>query len=406
LTNNALSPNGEMTLKCSLLEAKKPTARKICVVYASPFPTIGGAETLVYELSKSLSEKNHVLVACQPFDSNSEQLTFGNKNLRRFPILRKGTIGFVTNFFAIFQLLLKERVDFVHAHYVFPAATWGVVGKLFGASITVTSHGQDIQTDKAIGYGWRLNKFIALITWLTLKLVDVHVVLSKSMVKDAIASGSNPSKIRVVYNGIDLKKIRSVKSTNIFQQFGLKKEDLILLYLGRLHPKKCPDDLIKALPKVAQVVPNVRLVFAGAGGERDKLEKLASSLNIGDKVIFTGFVSEDEKWDLLKNCDVFVLPSIVEGHPITLIEAMACGKPVMTTDSGPFPEIVKNGETGILVPLHSPDCLAEGIINLAMDDEKRRAMGIKARKDVEERFDINRVACAYSKIFAVTKKRS
>ena len=347
-----------------------------------------------------------MLVACQPFDSISEQLTFGNNNLRRVPILRKGAVGFLTNFFAFFQLLIKERVDFVHAHYVFPAATWGVIGKLLGASITVTSHGLDIQKDKAIGYGMRLNKIFALITWLTLKLIDVHVVVSKSMVKDAIDSGSNPSKIRVVYNGIDLKKIHSMKGTNILQQFGLTKEDLILLYLGRLHPKKCPADLIKALPKVAQAVPNAKLVFAGEGEERDNLEKLVLNLNISDKVIFTGFVSEDEKWDLLKNCDVFVLPSIIEGHPISLIEAMACGKPVLTTDSGPFPEIVKNGKTGILVPLHSPDRLAEEIINLAMDNEKRKAMGRKARKDVEERFDINRVADAYSKIFALTKKRS
>ena len=102
---------------------------------------------------------------------------------------------------------------------------------------------------------------------------------------------------------------------------------------------------------------------------------------------------------MLKRCDVFVLPSAVEGHPITVIEAMACSKPVIATNLGPFPEIIKDRETGLLVPLHSPEDFADAIIELALDIDKRILMGKKAKRDIEERFDINKIADDYLRIY-------
>jgi len=356
---------------------------------------LGGAETLTYELAESFANENEVFVVCFSSGFNSQQLEFRSKNLHILPILEQGKIGLIENFFIIFKLLIKERFSVIHTHFVFPTAMWGIIGKLFRTPVIVTSHGSDIQKDKVIGYGARLNKMVAAITWLILKLIDIHVVVSKSMVKDAIEAGSNPSKIRVIYNGIDLEKIQSMRRTDILQRYELTKNDLIILYLGRLHPKKCPDDLIKAFPKVVQGVPNARLIIAGKGEEKDKLEKLSLNLGLDKKIVFTGFVSEDEKWDLLKNCDIFVLPSIVEAFGIAVIEAMACEKPVIATDVGPFPEIIRDGETGILVPVHSPDRLADAIIYLASDDERRSEMGKRAKEDAQNRFDINKIAEDY-----------
>ena len=93
------------------------------------------------------------------------------------------------------------------------------------------------------------------------------------------------------------------------------------------------------------------------------------------------------------------MPSVVEGHPITVIEAMVCSKPVIATNLGPFPEIIRDGETGLLVPLHSPYDLANAIIELALDEDKRMEMGKMARKDVEERFNINKIADDYLEIY-------
>ena len=389
----------------SLISSEKSDTYKICMICPFYFPSLGGAEILTYELAKSLAKDNEVSIVSLSSNSDSGRIDFENKNLRVFPILKKGKIGLVKNFFSIFKLLVRERFDVIHVHSVFPSAFWGIAGKILRIPVIVTSHGGDIQKNKDIGYGARLNKKVAVIIWLILKLIDIHVVVSKCMIKDSVEAGSDLSKVRVVYNGIDLRKVSSLGGTDIIERYGICKEDFIVLYLGRLHPKKCPDDVVKAFPKVVRKIPNAKLMIAGTGDEKEKLEKITRELKLEGKVIFTGFVSEDEKWDLLKRCDVFVLPSVVEGLPIAVIEAMACGKPVIATNVGPFPEIIKDGETGILVPLHSLNHLADAIINLARDDARRVEMGERAREDVENRFDISKIASDYIKIYEVVKRR-
>lgn len=370
---------------------------RICVLTMPPFVEKGGAEMLIYELSHAISRKGHaVTVVCGV--SRSEE-TSSSQNIEVYSILNSGKVGFLKNFISFYKFLKIKKIDIIHAHFAFPTGTIGSIGKLFRIPILITSHGVDIQKDKEVGYGARLNKIYAIVIWFTLKLIDAHVVLNKSMIKDAIEAGAHPSKIKVIHNGIDLDKIPSMGGSDILQRYGLTKDNFIVLYLGRLHPKKCPDDLVKAFPKVVKKVPNAKLIFAGKGEEEIELKGLVSDLNLNDNIIFAGFVSEDEKWDLLRRCDVFVLPSVVEGHPITVIEAMACSKPVIATNVGPFPEIIKDGETGLLVPLHAPDELANAMTKLALNDDKRIETGKMARRDVEERFDINKIADDYLEIY-------
>lgn len=374
--------------------------KRVCIIIPNAFPSKGGFENLVYDLVLALSKKDcDIGVVCTEL---GEEGINTPKNIKFYPVLRNTghfKIDVIRGFISFFNLLRIEKFDIIHAHTIWTAGTISLIGKLFRIPQIMTSHGADIQKDKEIGYGARLNKIASIIIWFTLKIADSVTVLNKTMIKDAIDAGSNLSKIKLVYNGINLEKITFLGGTDILQQYKITKGDFIVFYLGRLHPKKCPDDLVKAFPKVVKKVPNARLIFAGKGEEESKLKGLVSDLNLDDKVIFAGFISEDEKWDLLKNCDVFVLPSVVEAFGITIIEAMACEKPVIATDVGPFPEIIMDGETGLLVPVHSPDELADAIIELALDDDKRKGMGKMARKEVEERFDINKIANDYLKIY-------
>ena len=384
---------------------------KICMFTLGSFPK-GGAGTLIDVLSRSLSKKECEISIICPFIKKDEIEGIENVEINPLsePNEKKTKIRVLLKIRALLRLcniIKHNNFDIIHAHYVFPTGTLGVLVKPLGTPIIVTSHGEDIQKDEVVGYGYRLNKVYAIIIWLTLKLIDAHVLLNKTMIKDAIEAGSNPSKIRVVYNGIDLNKIPFLGGTDILQRYKITEDNFTVLYLGRLHAKKCPDDLVKAFPKVVEKVPNAKLVFAGKGEEENKLKRLTSKLNLSDKVMFTGFVSEAEKWDLLKRCDVFILPSAVEAFGIATIEAMACSKPVIATNVGPFPEVIKDGETGLLVPLHSHSDLADAIIELALDDDRRMKMGKMARKDVEERFDINKIADEYLRIYKelINKKK-
>ncbi|MCJ7571591.1 MAG: glycosyltransferase family 4 protein [Candidatus Thermoplasmatota archaeon] len=375
---------------------------KICIVLFTPYPAIGGFENIVYELVNSLSKKIFIQVVCTNIGIQKDI----PDNVKIYPILKPFKvryIGFLIGIFLnsiIFYYFLKtEKPDIIHTHPSFPNGFISLPAKLLGLPIICTSHGVDIQIQRNINYGARQNKFVAILVNLTLKYSSLHTLVSKSMIKDAIEAGSKTSKIRIIYNGINLHKIPSKRKTNIFQKYHLNSNDFIILYLGRLHPKKCPQDLLIAHSETLSRVPNAKLVYAGKGEEESKLRTLASNLHTIDKIIFTGFVSEEEKWDLLKSCDIFVLPSELEGHPITIIEAMACSKPVIATNLGPFPEIIRDGETGLLVPLHDPNILADAITKLALDRTLRENMGKLARKEVEERFDIEKIAADYLKMY-------
>ena len=393
------------------LMASEEGKLKLCIVTPTKFPLIGGYENLVYFLSQTLSGKIEVYVVCSELNT---LISIPENVITHVlsPVIKIKYIGFmvnsVINQIRFYILARKKRFDVIHAHPSFPSGFTALLAKLLlGIPVICTSHGDDVQIDWEIGYGARRNRIVSWLTKLTLKNVDLHTVVSRCMIGDAIEAGSNPSKIRVVYNGINLDSIPRSYNSQSLKKHGIEAEDFIILFLGRLHPKKCPEDLVKAFPKVVEKVPNAKLVFAGKGKEEMKLEKMVSDLNLKDKVIFAGFVSEDEKWDLLKRCDAFILPSVVEGHPITVIEAMACSKPVIVTNIGPFPEIIRDGETGLLVPLHSPDALANAIVELALDEEKRIKMGKMARRDVEERFDINKIADEYLSIYEelINKKK-
>ena len=356
-----------------------------------------GAEIFTFNLASELARNGNIVhVLCFPNGVNS--IKTRHRNLHFLPLLRK-RLRLLTNFILVFKLALKERYDIVHAHFVYPAGAWALAAKILNIPIVITSHGWDIQLNRDIGYGARQSKIIAFLTRIILRLIDAHVVVSKSMIRSAIESGSSTSKVRVIYNGINLNKFPKSENDVCQHRRFLKEPGFRILYLSRLHPKKRPEDLVKAFPRVLKKVPNAMLIIAGKGGEEAKLKKIASKLGVENKIVFTGFVPEHEKWYLLRECDVFVLPSIVEAFGIAVIEAMACGKPVIATNVGPFPEIIRHEATGILVPTCSPKHLAEAIIHLALNPEKRKRMGAMARKVVEEKFNMKRIASQYLELY-------
>lgn len=369
---------------------------KICLIIPYKFPMVGGYEKLVYLLAQSLSKKAEVHVVCSELDTEK----YIPKNIIIHPLGRLIEVkyfGYIFNLMVnpikFYRISRKEKFDVINAHPSFPSGFTALPAKLLGIPIICTSHKGDISVNFA-----RRNKFISFLTKLTLKLSDLTTVVSKSMIQEAIDAGSGSSKIRVVYNGIDLR-IPKIADTTIYRRYKIGRDDFIILFLGRLHPQKYPGDLIKAFPKIVEKVPNAKLIFAGKGEEESKLKRMAKDLNLSNNVIFAGLVLGDKKWGLLNNCDVFVLPSAIEGHPITVIEAMACSKPVIATNLGPFPEMIRAGETGLLVPLHAPAELADAIIELALDADRRNEMGIKARRYAEEHFDINKIADEYLEIY-------
>ena len=398
------SKPGKPTLfLCNDVVFHKNTNR-ILMVTSTFFPVIGGAEVLIYELARSLVKKGYKVTIICPKSQNSAV-----KDLAGIKVLslleQKGKAGFLKNICRtlVFLFMHHREIDIMHAHFAFPSGFMAAFCRLFGIPVIITSYGSDIQVSAEASYGVRRNKIAAVLTWLALKLANVHVVLCRSMIEEAIHAGSDPKKIRVIHDGINSDEIVAGQ-TRIIERLELPPSDVVVLYLGRLHPKKRPEDLIKAAVKVLKIGQKAKFVIAGKGEEKAKLERLVKKLGLTNNVIFAGFVSDAEKWDLLTRADVFVLPSLMEGQPVTVLEAMACGIPIIATNRGPFPEMI-NSSMGVLVPPRDQEALAEAIMRLVMDRELRHSMGAKCAKTVEERYTVERMVENYETIYKVVSSK-
>ena len=205
--------------------------------------------------------------------------------------------------------------------------------------------------------------------------------ISESTADDLVARGIARDRIRVIYCGIDSASYTPAPTARSAQP--------VFAYLGRLKRYKAVDLVLRGFARAA--IPGARLEVAGAGDYRPDLERLASSLDLGDRVTFLGRVSEAEKLRLLRRAWALVFTSPKEGWGITNLEAAACGTAVIASDSPGIRESVRNGETGFLVRHGDVDALAGAMTRLAGDRELAERLG-RAGRSFAETFTWERAA--------------
>jgi glycosyltransferase involved in cell wall biosynthesis len=157
----------------------------------------------------------------------------------------------------------------------------------------------------------------------------------------------------------------------------------VITCLARLAPQKGHAHLLEAVARVAREVPGARLLLAGEGPLRGELQAQAGRLGLNGRASFLGLVPRAALPDLLAQTDVVVLPSFWEGSPVALIEAMSAGKPIVASNVGGNPELVANGENGLIVPPGDPEALAQALLRLARDGALRERMGRLSRQRFE-----------------------
>lgn len=203
------------------------------------------------------------------------------------------------------------------------------------------------------------------------------VVVSEAGREQVQAAGVTPARVRLVPNGIDVDAVRAEAGTAraaLRAEWGLADGDLALLTLGRLSPEKGQRVLLEALALVpASAAARVRLLVVGDGAERAALETLAQTTSTDGRVRFLGWRTDPHR--CLGAADLFVLPSLREGLPLALLEAMAVGLPIVATAVGGVPEALDHGEAGLLVPPGDATALAVALRTLGTDAAQRRRMG-------------------------------
>jgi glycosyltransferase involved in cell wall biosynthesis len=219
--------------------------------------------------------------------------------------------------------------------------------------------------------------------------------------------GFAPHRIKVVPNGVDAQRFRPLEDSTVRRaEFAGTPDELVIGTVGHLAAVKDYPTLLRAVGVLHGRGIPCRTIIAGEGEERATLQQLATDLSIRDRVILTG--KRDDVPELLNTFDVFALPSLHEGMPNAVMEAMACGIPVVATRVGGVPELITDGLTGFLTTPRDAGALADVLTSLARDRHLRRRVGAAGRERILGQFTLDRMVGTYSAnyIDVVTQKRN
>ncbi|MBA3585933.1 MAG: glycosyltransferase [Gemmatimonadetes bacterium] len=224
--------------------------------------------------------------------------------------------------------------------------------------------------------------------------VDRYIAVSEEVARRMRARFRVPaSKLQVVRNGIDLDRYCRAADPRLRLLLARDEPRAVVLTVARLDPQKGHEYLLAA----AAAIPQAVFVFAGEGEERPRLERMARALGVADRVRFLGHRSDIP--DLLAVCDVFVLPSLYEGLPLAVLEAMAAAKPVVATAVGGTDEAVTNGKSGLLVPPAEPSALADAIRTVLGDPTVARRLGEAGQARARREFSASRMIREVSGVY-------
>lgn len=280
------------------------------------------------------------------------------------------SIRMIKTYADITRHLRRTGCDILHSHLL--DGIGPLVGKLAGARVVATVH-----SDKPYS---ALERFV-------LSTSDL-VLACGAQVKRNICGFVPARKVGVLNNAISTPENGSFRRDNVMNKYGFTGENKLVLSLGRLIKLKGFDVLIDAFQRVVADVPEAILLIGGDGEERSRMIELVESAGLEKNIRIPGLVSDVH--EVLAACDLYVNSSRWEGLPMTLLEAMAHGKPMVATNVGGNPEVVYVGVTGILVPPEDPRQLANAIIQMLKDDSFREDAGKAAFTLFSQKYTIDK----------------
>jgi glycosyltransferase involved in cell wall biosynthesis len=298
------------------------------------------------------------------------------------------------------RTLRQRKIDVLHSHMFRASLFASPIGKLCGVPVIIeTTHVRETWRK-----GWFKSKFI--VDRAVSHLIDRYIAVSDANSRYLIGQKGIPEKkVSVIQNGCSFERVDPSRahSEGIRESLGFSKSDLVLLVMARLEPQKGHRILLQALSLLRAEFPSIRLICLGTGALKDELTKTARDLGLENIVRFVGFRSNVGDW--LAAVDIGVLPSFYEGLPLTAVETLAAGIPLVATAVDGTPEVVIDGETGHLVPPGDPAAMAEAIGRLARQPELRRKFALAGRDRVLKRFTIQRQVEQTSNLYLSEWKR-
>jgi len=306
-------------------------------------------------------------------------------------MFRHRSNGFPSTLRDLLRLIRERRIAILHTHEFFMNSLGLVASRLTGVPLVATVHGRNYYAER-----FRRRLAYRLVGKFAGQMITVSEDVRRFLEENI---GIPANRIRVIPNGVPVNGISSYERVvAVRETLGLRRNTRVVATVGSLYPVKGHTYLIDAAVHVVRRCPDVTFLIVGRGGLREKLEAQASSLAVTPFVRFLGHRNDVQ--DLLSVCGVFVLPSLSEGMPLALLEAMAAGIPSVATRVGGVGEAIEDGKSGLLVPPGDSHALAESIIKLLEDRTLARQMGQYARDVVARRFSVSRMVDDYKEIYA------
>ncbi len=361
----------------------------------------GGAQRYIFDLAANLVDEFDITVATG-IDGDDQEL---DKRLKDYKIKRfvfkhlRREINPYHDILAIFEIarfLRQNHFDIIHLN----SSKAGVIGALANA---VNRFFAPLRMTKKIIYtahGWvYLEPLPFWRRWIYLgmekiaaRLRDATIVLSEKEKKVALRYGTaKKNSVFVIPNGIDLTALNFLSREEARKRLKINNDEIVIGTIANLYKTKGLEYLIEAI-KILNIqsagwrtISNIKTVIIGEGDERNNLQTKIKELGLENNISLSGSIPDAYKY--LKAFDIFVLPSVKEGFPYTILEAMAAGLPIVATEVGAIPEILENQKTGVLMPPADSQALTEAFVSLIKNPEHAKQLGANAQEAVKK-FDL------------------
>ncbi|MHB8163130.1 MAG: glycosyltransferase family 4 protein [Methanoregula sp.] len=360
----------------------------ICHIISVPFPPQEGIGNFVYGISKKLIEKGHsVTVITRGSLPRTRIEVFESIQVIKVPFIPIYPFHLTFHgFFLNGEFAKRENTfDLVHIHTplcpVFHTKI-PIIVTVHTPMLTDSRHLEIVGFRSIIGR--IMARFVSYPNELkVLKKGDLITSVSEAVAVELQEYGLDKKRIIVIRNGVD---------ESVFYPPSCKGNEKYILYTGRLSHRKGLFDFIESAQWVLKDHPNIHYIIPGKGELQDQLKSKVKQMGLEAKIKFLGFLDKEQIITLYQNAIIFVMPSHYEGLPTVLLEAMACGLPVIATDIGGNNEVITSYQNGILVPPKSPVELAKAIEILLHDEDLRRRLGNNARDTIIREYTWEKIA--------------
>lgn len=351
-----------------------------------------GAERVVLELSKALVKQGHHPVigvlrnSHNPHTEITDEAKEGSIDNAVFPCRGQFDVKLVSS---IREFIRRNRVDLVHCHG-YKSNFYGILASKNLAPSVATNHNW-------IKSNWRLKAY-CLVDRRLIRRFSRVVAVSDVIKEEMLRVGVPEEKIRVIYNGVDADRLNATGSSETLKkELGLEGTGRIVGTIGGLIEEKGYGYLLRAAKEIIGVEKGVKFLIVGDGPLNGQLRDMARGLGIEDSVIFTGYRKDVP--DLLSVMDIYILPSVREGLPMVLLEAMAAGKPVIASRVGAVPKVVIDNESGVLITPSDVGGIKKAVLDLIRDEPRAKRLGLMGNIRLKEKFSSDVMAGEYMSVY-------